>query len=392
MNRLKEIEERLKAIESELDDADEARTAELEKEVGELIAERDKIKADIQRRNDIRSKIASGTAGVVVKSGKNSEGDEAETRAKKFAESGRMTVENTEVRAALVSGGTLATPTGVSGINDLAGAHSSILDMVKIVNCEGMGSNKVAYIAAESAAAAEQTEGSAATAKEATFGYVTITPTNVAVYAQISEQAKKQTPLQYEAKVKEQAFLALRKKAVSIVIAAMKASTLNTNVAATLSSGSGVINDKTLRNIVLNYGGDEAVLGNAVLFLNKTDLLAFGDVRGTNEKKAVYEIIPDGANPSTGIIKDGGLSVKYCLCDDVTACSGTEQSSSAAIVTMLYGNPQCFELDLFSPYQIKVSEDFAFTSLMDTIRGDVELGGDVVVQNGFVAYTIAKGS
>lgn len=73
----------------------------------------------------------------------------------------------------------------------------------------------------------------------------------------------------------------------------------------------------------------------------------------------------------------------------MTACAGTDQGS-AATVTMLYGDPQCLELDLFSDYEIKVSEDFAFTSLMDTIRGDVELGADVVAKNGFVALTIPK--
>ena len=37
--------------------------------------------------------------------------------------------------------------------------------------------------------------------------------------------------------------------------------------------------------------------------------------------------------------------------------------------------------------EIKVSEDFAFDKLMDTIRGDVEMGADVVVKGGFIKYT-----
>ena len=55
---------------------------------------------------------------------------------------------------------------------------------------------------------------------------------------------------------------------------------------------------------------------------------------------------------------------------------------------MFYGNPQCLELDLFTDYKVKVSEEFAFTSLMDTILGSVSLGADVVAKNGFVALTI----
>ena len=126
-----------------------------------------------------------------------------------------------------------------------------------------------------------------------------------------------------------------------------------------------------------------------MLFLNKTDLIAFGDIRGTNEKKAVFEIIPD-ENPNTGIIKDGGMSVKYCICSALTACEGTLYSSTGKQRTMFYGYPKNFKLDLFSDYEVRVSEDFAFTSLMDTIVGDVEVGGDVVVKKGFVSLTIPK--
>lgn len=57
---------------------------------------------------------------------------------------------------------------------------------------------------------------------------------------------------------------------------------------------------------------------------------------------------------------------------------------------MIYGDPMALELDLFSDYEIQVSEDFAFTSLMDTIRGDVELGADVVVKKAFISLVIPK--
>ena len=39
-------------------------------------------------------------------------------------------------------------------------------------------------------------------------------------------------------------------------------------------------------------------------------------------------------------------------------------------------------------YEIAVSDDFAFDKLLSTIRGDVEMGADVVVPGGFVALTI----
>lgn len=388
--RLKEIEERLAEIKGIVDSDENVENIDaLNTEADQLLAERNKILENIQNYQQLRQKIADGSIGTSVDIGGNTDAENFEERAKKFASTKRTSIATTQLRAALVSSGKLATPTAVSGINDTVGAkHSSIIDLVKIVDCGGMGSNKVAYIDTDADAAAEHTEGSAATAKEATFGYVEITPKTLATYAQISEQAKNQTPLQYEAKVQEQALISLRKAAVKLVISKLKASALNKAVNASVSSAKkGILDENTLTDFLLEYGGDESIVGDAVLFLNKKDLRAIGKIRGTQDKKKVYEIVPDGSNPNVGIIKDGGLAIKYCICSELAACTDTAQGS-AAIPTMFYGNPQCLELDLFTDYKVKVSEEFAFTSLMDTILGSVSLGADVVAKNGFVALTI----
>lgn len=390
--RLTEIAERMSAINTELDTATGEALAALETEVTNLSQERSGLMVELEKRKKLRQQVAAGVVGVQANDNGHEEPTEAERLAQRLAETRTMAIGTEQIRSVLVSGGKLATPTQVSGINDNPETkYSSIIDFAKVINCEGMSTNRVAYVDTDAAEAAAQTEGAAATAKEPVFGYVDITPTSVAVTAQISKQAKKQPPLNYAANVQTQAYIALRKKAAALASDALKKSTLNSTVAAALtgsSSKTGVIDEKTLRNLVLNYGGDDGINA-GVLFLNKKDLLAFGDVRGTNEKKAVYEITPDTSNPNTGIIKDGGLSVRYCLNSNLTACSGTAQGSSP-VVTMLYGDPQCLEIDLFSDYEIRVSEDFAFTSLMDTIRGDVEIGADVVVKHGFAALTIAK--
>lgn len=388
--RLKEIEKRLAEIKGIVDSDESVENIDaLNTEADQLLAERNKILENIQNYQQLRQKIADGSIGTSVNIGGNIDAENFEERAKKFASTKRTSIATTQLRAALVSSGKLATPTAVSGINDTVGAkHSSIIDLVKIVDCGGMGSNKVAYIDTDADAAAEHTEGSAATAKEATFGYVEITPKTLATYAQISEQAKNQTPLQYEAKVQEQALISLRKAAVKLVISKLKASALNKAVDASVSSAKkGILDENTLTDFLLEYGGDESVVGEAVLFLNKKDLRAIGKIRGTQDKKKVYEIVPDGSNPNVGIIKDGGLAIRYCICSELAACVDTAQGS-AAIPTMFYGNPQCLELDLFTDYQVKVSEEFAFTSLMDTILGSVSLGADVVAKNGFVSLTI----
>lgn len=375
-------------------------------ELEALAQERAAIDAELEKRRQTaaldalrREQVANNGAGVrtlEIMGGNNGQpqdnqrqsSQDAEARAREFVETRRNTLGVNEVRALLVSSGDLATPTGVSGINDLPGnGISSILNLVSVVPCEGMSSNKVAYLKTDVAEAGVQTEGQAVAQKEGEFDYVTITPTNLGCYAQISKQAKKQTPLNYQAKVNALALKSLRKKAVGLIVDGLKASTLVDEKAATLASNKGVVDEKTLRSLVLAYGGEEDVVGNAVLFLNKADLTAFGDVRGTNEKKAVYEITPDGDNPNMGTIKDGGMVVRYCICSKLTACGGTAKGA-AKQRTMFYGDPSCIELDLFSAYEVRVSEEFAITSLMDTIVGDAEAGSDVVVNHGFVALTI----
>ncbi|MBO5842680.1 MAG: phage major capsid protein [Clostridia bacterium] len=295
---------------------------------------------------------------------------QAEARAQKLFDSGKLSIDNKEARAVLVSSGKLATPTEVAGINDPVGARvSSIVDMVKITDASGMGAYKVAYVDTD-ATAATQTEGGAYNGSDPTFNFVEIKPQTEAVLSYISKQARKQSPLNYEQKVNESARVALRKRAAEIITEQILASDLVTKLT------SVALDEKTLRKIALNYGGDESVVGAAVLLINKADLVTLGDVRGA-DKKPVYEITPDASNPNTGIIKDGGLAVQYCI------------DSKLPAGTLVYGQAKCFELALFSNYDILVSEDFAFDKGLLAIRGDVELGGDVTVKGGFVVATTA---
>lgn len=363
--------------------------------VNAIADERSAIKAELESRKkleaekaEIRSKIADETIGTTIKDfTEEHKMNPIEERAQKLVETGKLSIAAEETRSILVSGGTLVTPTEASGINDMVGGgNTGILDLINVVNCNGMHTNRVAYVVAESAADA-QTEGSAVETGEPTFSYIDITPASIGCKAQISKQVKKQSPLQYEAKVNELALKALKKKAVALIATKLIASTICDSAAATLASNAGKVDETTLRKLAFAYGGDNEVDGGAVLFLNKTDLVAFGDVRGS-DKKPVYEITPDANRPSMGTIADGGLVVTYCILGGLTACHGTAQGA-ADKKTMFYGNPKNFELDLFSDYEVRVSEDFAFTSLMDTIVGDAEIGGDVVVKNGFVALTIA---
>lgn len=305
----------------------------------------------------------------------NTEINATEERAKAFAASHKMTIENKEARAAvLVSGGTIAQPVGVGGINGTHPQVSSIVDMVKIVDASNMGGGyKIAY-EKTAAAAAAHTEGGDIAEGEPQFGLLTVTAADKALVSYISNKVRRQSPLTYEQKVRESAMTALRKAASKMIVDALAASEITEAVDIT------AIDATTLRKIALSLGGDEAVVGSAVLLLNKADLIAFGDARGTNEKKAVYEITPDTANPNTGIIKDGGLSVRYVINNNCPALSGEGTGKC-----MFYGNPQAIELAMFGDYEVATSEDYKFGQDMLTVRGTASMGAAMGVYKGFVA-------
>lgn len=378
MDRISEIQARLAAIDTELDTATGEELTKLETEARSLTDELKGIQGEAQRKQELRSQIAQG-AGQPIDTGKRAAQPSAEQRAADdFRNTNRMVISaDTAERALTISSGTLVQPTKIDGINEIPGAKvSSILDLVKVVNCVGMGSYRVAYVDADASAAENQTEGQAVVAGTlGSYKFVDIKPESVAVIDYITKQAKKQTNLQYASKVNGQALLALRKKAAIIVTAALKASKLHDSLAVP------AIGADTLRKIVLSHGDDESSqVGGKVLFLTKADLIAFGDVRGTNEKRALYTITPDG-NGNMGTISEGGTSVRYCINSNLTNFA----DSTAEAPGMYYGNAQALELALFSDYEVIVSKDFAVDKLMDTIVGDVELGAGVTTKHGFTA-------
>lgn len=378
MDRISEIQARLAAINTELETAEGEALTNLETEARGLLAELETEKAKVETRQALRASIAAGAGTPAVKQPAPAQASAEQRAADEFRNTNRMVIAADKAERALtISSGTLVQPTKDAGINEIAGAKvSSILDLVKVVNCTGMGTYRVAYVDADAGAAENQTEGEAA--KAGTLGsykFVDIKPESVAVIDYITKQAKKQTNLQYASKVNSQALLALRKKAAKIATAALQASELHAALQI------AAIGPDTLRKITLNHGDDESsLIGGNVLFLTKADLIAFGDVRGTNEKKALYTITPDG-NGNTGTISEGGVSVRYCINSNLPGLTG----STAEAPGMYYGNAQALELGLFSDYEVTVSKDFAIDKLMDTIVGDVELGAGVTVKHGFTA-------
>lgn len=377
--RLQEIELRKAEIRSEIEGADEARMAELKAEVEALETEERNLKA----KEELRGKLGEKENKMEERAAQVTE---VEKRAKAFVETGKTTIES---RSLLVSGNTTVAPEKAANeINDMIGAgYSNIVDMIDVDFVTGAGSYSVPITTDGITPYIPGTEGTAVTASDATFAVVTLTPTDINTLSYVSKLVAKANPVDYEAKVKKLAGQALRQKYSKTIVDAVLASSLTASVTVAKNTSNGAaIDEKTLRSIALAYGNDEAVEGQAVLFLNKTDLQGFGDVRGTNEKKAVYEILPDPSNANIGVIKDGGLVVPYCLNKNCTALTGNKTTNGK---TMIYGNPKAIKGAIWGDYEVQMDGSYKFAEGLDTIRGDVYAAADLAVKNGFVVVTLA---
>jgi HK97 family phage major capsid protein len=300
-----------------------------------------------------------------------------EARAAKFAQSGKMVFDTEEQRAVLMSSGDIINPTKVGGINETLNSVPSIINQVNVEDCKGMGAYKVSYVDGELAANDDTVEGEAIKASDMAFKYVEIKPVTIDVYTEISDKVKRQSPLQYQAKVEAAALKALRRKVAEYVTkgnAEGFKGIVNSELAKKLPALP--LDEKFLRKVSLTYGGNNDIAQGATLYLNKASLITLGDVRG-DDLKAVYDITPNAANPNTGIIKDGGLSVPYTLNDNL------------AEGATIYGQPLNYTVGLFSDYEIKTSEDAAFQRDMIAIKGHVELGGAVCFKEGFIVTSAA---
>lgn len=363
--RLQEIEMRKKELITELEGkVSDERMTEIEAEQRSLETEEKQIRAKLDLVGRLEQKEDTGAG----------EPTELEARAAKFVES----------RALTIASGQIATPTSTNNeVNPSLVSGNGILDLVHVEDCHGMGGNLVPYEIPNMEAGVDG-EG-ASTESDYTTAYAEIKPVTVDVYTEISRETLKLSPVKYMQAVQNAAVKALRKKISKNIVqsdAAEKATFIGINKAEACKTivECAAIDDKTLRKIILAYGGDEDVEGAAVLILSKADLQKFGAVRGTNEKKAVYEIIPDTENPNTGIIKDGGLSCRYSLNSGVkdmdTAAAGED--------VMYYGKPAAYEVDIFGDYKITVSEDAALKKRMIAILGEVQVGGNVTTYDGFI--------
>ena len=335
----------------------------LNTEVDALEARAAEIHKAAEKRESLIGRVNAG-AGHVIEHG-SPEISAEERAANAFAASGRM-----ETRALLASG-QLAKPTKATGINGLAAVADSIVDDVNAVSLTGNGSWTVGY-KTKDAVAADVVDGEKIAGTGAEFGTVTINPAEWGVLDTVSNQVKKMTPLDYQGQIRNSALVALRVKAAEKIVAAIQASGLAVKKTYKLDAD-------YLRSVAFGFRAIEGK-GNTVLYLAQEDLAALGKIRGTNEKKALYEIKFDDGTTTSGTITEGGLAVRFRVLDQLAA--GTQ----------LYGQPGSVDMPMWDNYQIETDEGGTYFSTNQiAIRGLQTAGVDLTSVGGMQIITQTAG-
>lgn len=369
--RKKEIEGRIKAIRDESETAELEVLETLEKELDELLAERNVI--------DKKLLLASKFIPSQVVVDKNSE-----MKAEVLEKRG---VDLKEKRAVQVSQDEILLPEHVdTTLNPYPFSEvSSLVDNINLVNLNGGETYKKTFVK-ESSTAGTTNEGEDYNEVEPDFGYVTITKCKLTAYTEITEELEKLPSVDYQAEVIKNIKTSLKKKlSFEILKGAGTANNftgLFSDKAIALFDADDLaideINENTLDDIVFAYGGAEDVEGGAVLILNKNDLRAFARLR-TSEGRKVHTI--DYVNHTI----DG---IPYIINSNCHALSHATTTDGA--YCLAYGSLKNYEVAVFSPIEIAKSNDYKFKQGIICYKASVFVGGNVVGYNGFVR--VVKGS
>ena len=342
------------------------------------------------------------------------EKDKAEERGNALMKGHEVTFSPLEVAKALfvpnhteksvtLATGTLAQPTGAgTDIRDALGyGVGAIIDQVYVQDLTGMSAYLEPYVISEPDAKGAKVSTAAGTSRtpsaDPTFGVAKISPYELTTTSYVDRNISRLTPANYYAKVFGMAMKAMRRDTVGMIFNGDGQSTNDMFGIKTAKNMAGStiyatldveeVGPDLLTELMFAYGGDEELGGNCRLYLNKKDLLALGKLRGTNEKRRLFDIVPDAANPNTGTIREGGTIVPYSISSKLTALSASTAGADA-IQTMVYGDPQNYELGLFGDYTVRVDESIKGVERMLTILGDAMVGGNLVVDKGFVVATL----
>ena len=383
--RLEEINKRMADIGAEIGKEDADLDA-LNVEVDGLKEERQAIMDKAEKRKTLMNEVANMQDVKVIETYTEERGgmklnikdlvqgqdeiDELEARGKDLLEK----------RAVTVASGDLVIPKHDKGtINDTFNQVSTLIDRVQTTPLAGGESYSVPYEVSHGEGN-YTAEGAPYIDVEVEFGYADILKTKVTAYSEITEEVEKLPKADYASRIFGGVQKALRKKITKEILtgtgeAGEFVGIFSPNATAINPATDVAVADidaDTLDTVIYAYGGDEDVEDEAVLILNKDDLRKFAMLKHDDGRK-VYEVVNNG---NTGTIN----GVNYVI---NSAAKSTELASADEYV-MAYGPLSNYEMGIFSPVEIKRSDDVKFKEGMIAHRASVFAGGNVVSFNGFV--------
>lgn len=408
MDMAKQRGDFLSAAEAALEDGRQEDYSSAMEKVSNLNGEMGRIQALISEQ-DRHALEAPGPSSAEAR-------DMAEERGAALMRGDRVEFSVNEVRRAVMNAagtgttlasGNLVEPTGAgTNIRDQPGnVVSSIVDQVYTTDLSGLGAWMEPYVLSELEASAGKVEAQAGKARtvssDPSFGIAEIKPYELNVTTFVDRNISRLSPANYYEKIYGMAMRAMRRKLAGFIVNGDGETTHVMHGIKTAKNKAGAViystvditgmDETLLDTLYFAYGSDSATGPAARLYLPKADLAAIGKQRN-GDKKRIFKIRPDSSNANSGTIEDGGVIVPYTIVPNLTSLSGSTQGSTA-IQTMCYGDPMNYELGLFGPYSIRIDESVKAVERMVTILGDAMVGGNLIVDKGFVVATVpAKSS
>lgn len=286
---------------------------------------------------------------------------------------------------------TLVEPTG-SGAdirNPVGGGASRIIDQVRTVTLTGMGGWLEPYLVSPQQASAGKVATLAGTARassDPTFAYAEIRPYEVNCDSYVDYNIRYFSPADYFQKVYSLAMEAMRMKVCELIfngdgesspiMYGIKTAKNKAGTAIYSTVEATALDETVLDELYYAYGDENGVGENAQLYLRKPDLKALGAIRNTNKEK-VLKISHPGSN--WGEIDDGGASYTYNIASALTDFATAANNKP----TLLYGDPQNYELGLFGPMTVRVDESVKADKRLVAILADAFVGGNLIRHRGF---------
>lgn len=354
---LGEIRSAISAPEADLDTMNGLTDALLERRAA-LIAAADAKKA-------LMGRVSAGL-GTAIPAASTPAVSEFEKRATDFVKTGRF-----EMRAVLESGKIAAPSRTQTDVNELAPDETGIVDDVHSIALTGAGAWVAPYKKAGAVAAAV-TAGSKIGGTASTYDYVTISPNEWGVLDEVSNAVAKLTPVDYLSAVRRSAVQALRAYGQNVILT-------NVQKSALAEKKTGIkLDENFLRTLMLGYHSI-AGKGSISLYITQADMATLGSVRGT-DKKPVYEIVYDAGTTTAGMIREGGVAVRFRIIDDTALTDGTQ----------LFGQPGTIDMPMWGPYEISTDNggDHFDRNVM-SVRGLQMANADLAAFHGMQVITQA---